>query len=299
MGRRSICSRCVSLAVTFALGLVLWVSTATADNQHALAAQDTHGGPVNPHVTGAGEGHGAPARGAPLGAAPAHGEAPAHPEAAHGTPGHGEHSEGGHAEHDEKAPPQEINWWHGVLGPKEGVEPGFLFRRPDEPPPFLASIFNFAVLVFAFVYFGRKPLADALVKRKEDITREMTEAQRLHEQAQERLAQYEAKLSGLTDELERIKASYREQGLRDKERIIREAKERSEKMHADAAQILEQELKHTRQLLLAETVEQATRLATQLIAEHGTPSDHDRFAENFLRQLGARDRTDVVKGGMS
>ena len=199
---------------------------------------------------------------------------------------HGEHAEhGGHAEHDEKAPPPPINWWHGLLGEKEGVHPSLLWREPGEPPPYLASLLNFGVLVFIVVRFGKKPLREALVKRKENIVRELEEARRLHESAQKRLAEYESRLGKIHVDLERIQKEFREQGEQDKQRIVAEAKERRERMKRDAEVLLSQEVKQMRQELVVEVVREATHLATELLSKEMTLGDHDRFAEMFLAEL--------------
>ncbi len=229
-----------------------------------------------------------------------------HVAPAHGELGEGEHA--AHAEHDEKAPPPPINWWHGIVGEKAGAKPGLLWRAPGEPPPFLASLFNFAVLVFIVVRFGRKPLAAALLKRKENILREIEDAQRLRKAAEERLAQYEAKLERISEELERVRREFREQGERDKQRIVLEAKERRERMRKDTEILLAQEAKHVRQELLAELVHHAARLATEILAKEITLGDHDRFAEAFLADLrsGGKPRggstmvgSAAAKGGIS
>jgi F-type H+-transporting ATPase subunit b len=232
-------------------------------------------------------------RGAPPpshGAAPtAHGAAPA----GHGAGEHGEPSHGEHAEHDEKAPPPPINWWHGLLGEKANEPPSILWREPGAPPPFLASLINFGVLLLIVNRYGKKALADALVKRKETITREIDEATRLRKAAEARLEQYEAKLEKISDELERVRREFREQGERDKERIIREAKERRERMQKDTEIILAQEAKQLRQDLLTEVVAQATRIATEILSKNTTLGDHDRFAEAFLTQLRSNARFTV------
>jgi F-type H+-transporting ATPase subunit b len=203
------------------------------------------------------------------------------------------------AEHDAAPPP--INWWHGLLWEKKDAKPGLLFRAPGEPAPFVAAVLNFALLVAALVYFGRKPLAEALVKRRESIMRDMNEARRLREEAEKRLAEYEAKLGRLGEELEAIRNDYRQLGERDKERIVREARERSRKMRADAEQILAQELRQMHQDLLAETVENATALAIRMIADKTTVADQDRFVETFLAELKGRYTTtgsrDAGRGG--
>ena len=201
---------------------------------------------------------------------------------------HGKHAEHADAEHDEKAPPEPINWWHGLVGEKEGVEPSLAWRAPGEPPPFLATVINFAVLVFLVVRFGKKPLAAALTKRKETILREIDEAQKLRNAAEERLREYEAHLEKIGDELERVRREFREQGERDKERLVLEAKERRERMQKDAEILLSQEAKQMRQELLAEVVNEAARQATDILAKRMTLGDHDRFAEAFLGELRAR-----------
>ncbi len=214
------------------------------------------------------------------------------PAAEHGAPAadHGEHA-AAHAEHDEKAPPPPINWWHGLIGEKEGVTPSLLWRAPGEPPPFLASLINFGVLVFIVVKFGKKPLRDALVKRKDSIVRELEEAQRLREAAEKRLAQYESKLDKIHEDLDRIRKEFREQGELEKQRIVSEAKERRERMKRDAEVLLSQEVKQMRQELVIEVVGEATRFATELLSKEMTLGDHDRFAETFLSEIRSGTKT--------
>jgi F-type H+-transporting ATPase subunit b len=217
---------------------------------------------------------------------------------------HGQHADhaahGEHAEHDENGPPEPINWWYGLLGQKEGVEPSLLWRAPGEPPPFLANLINFAALVFLVVRFGKKPLAAALAKRKDGITREIDEAQRLRKAAEERLREYEVRLEKIGDELERVRREFREQGERDKERLIAEAEERRARMQKDTEFLLEQETKQMRQDLLTEVVNEATRQAADILGKRMTLGDHDRFAEAFLTQLRARGPIATTrKGGVS
>jgi F-type H+-transporting ATPase subunit b len=193
-----------------------------------------------------------------------------------------EQSESGEQEH---GAPEPINWWHGLLGVKEGHPPDLLYRAPGEPAPFLASLINFGVLVFIVVKFGKKPLTESLVRRKESITREIEEAQRFRHEAEKRLAEYEARLAKIGEELERVRREFREQGEKDKQRIVGEARERQERMLKDAQLLLSQESKQMEADLLAEVVNEATRQATELLSRRLTLGDHDRFAEAFLAQL--------------
>jgi F-type H+-transporting ATPase subunit b len=193
-----------------------------------------------------------------------------------------------HGEHDEKAPPPPINWTHGLLGEKAGVPPSLLWRAPGEPPPFLASLLNFALLVGLMVRFGKKPVADALTKRKNGIVRDIEESQRMRAAAEKRLQEYEDRLSRMNEELERVRREFREQGERDKERIVREATERRDRMLDDARLLLAQEAKDLRQVIVAEVVEQATRRAAEILSTQMTLGDHDRFAEAVLADVRGR-----------
>jgi F-type H+-transporting ATPase subunit b len=294
---------CLATATLFGGAFVVSNAFAQAADPHAAPARPTgaqpvpgaqlpqgHPGtprplprPIDPHAQGAAHGappHGAAARGAA-------------PQGGHGESGHGE-EHGGHGAHDEKAPPPPINWWHGLLGEKAGETPSILWRAPGEPAPFLASLINFAVLLLIVNKYGKKALSDALVKRKENITREIDEATRMRKAAEERLGQYEAKLEKISDELERVRREFREQGERDKARIIAEAKERRERMHKDTELILAQEVKQMRHELLSEIVRDATRLATEILSKNTTLGDHDRFAEAFLHQLRSSARFSVA-----
>lgn len=212
------------------------------------------------------------------------------------------------AEHDENAPPPPINWWHGILGEKADSPPSLLWREPGEPAPFLASLFNFGLLVFIVVRFGKAPLRNALVKRKETIVRELEDARRLREAAEKRLGEYQSKLEKIHEDLERVRHEFREQGEFDKQRILGEAKERRERMKKDAEVLLSQEVKQMRQDLLFEVVREATKLARDLLAKEMTLGDHDRFAENFLNDLrsggkprgsGTVSASAAAKGGAS
>jgi F-type H+-transporting ATPase subunit b len=229
-----------------------------------------------------------PERRAPQG----HGEMAPTGHGERGAAAHGEHAEHTeHGEHDEKAPPEPINWWHGLIGEKPNVPPSLLWREPGEPPPFLASLLNFGLLVFIVVKFGKKPLRDALVKRKDSIVRELEEAQRLREAAEKRLAEYESKLDKIHEDLDRIRKEFREQGEHEKQRIVTEAKERRERMKRDAEVLLSQEVKQMRQELVIEVVGEATRLATELLGKEMTLGDHDRFAETFLAEIRSGSKT--------
>lgn len=283
--------RAVAAALVGVAGLSLSLSaSAQPDDGHG------HGRPqIQPPPAGARR---MPPGMDPRGKAPAdpHGKA-ADPHAGHGAPdAHG----GGHGAPGEHHGPGHINWAYGLLGEKDGVPPSLMYRPKGMPVPFLANLINFGVLAFLAVRFGKKPLQDGLKKRRDDLMREIDEAAKVKEEAEDRLAEYEEKMESLEDELARIKKDYAEQGKRDEERIVREAKERRARMKRDAELLLDQEGKSVQAALLAETVQRATAAAEKLVQERLSAQDHERLADEYLREVtNAKESLVSAAGGAS
>lgn len=198
-------------------------------------------------------------------------------------------------------PPHHINWWQGVLGvdnekaQSDSTLDRFLWRyenKKDEcdpknqPVPYIAVAFNFLIFVGILFRFARKPLSEALVKRRETIMEDIEASAKLRKQAERRLDDYEDQLEHLEDKREELTRDYAAQSKREKERILKEAEERRVRMRRDAEFRVEQELQEARQDLLKEAVEGAVVAAEALIAKKVTAADLDRSAEQYLKDLG-------------
>lgn len=195
---------------------------------------------------------------------------------------------GAPAEHaEEKREP--INWYHGFIAERDGVQPGILWRPKGMEPPLLAEIFDALILYWLVFKLARKPLADALKKRKSAIMHGMQEAGKMRDDAAGRLAGYEEKLKHVDDEIERVKREMREAGERERERILADAKNKRERMEHDASVLIEQELKAAKELLLRETVRGAVRSAQDLLAKQVTAADQQRLADDYLEGVKSAD----------
>lgn len=179
----------------------------------------------------------------------------------------------------------DVNWFYGLLGEKEGVEPSLLWREPGQPVPVLALVIN-SLILFGLLYrFGKQPIMDGLRSRKNAILKGMDEAARLKKDAEARLAEYEHKLAHIQDEVDRVHRELRETGEHERARILAEAKERRARMEREARLLIEQELKAVRELLLKETVRGALRTAEEDLRAKITPADQQRLAEEYLASL--------------
>lgn len=217
---------------------------------------------------------------------------------------HGAHHCPGHGPTDK---PARVNLYQGLLGvdndkalrgtPLQRVL--FRYENKDDacdphnqPPPFAANLINFAVLVFLVGRFGRKPLAEALAKRKAGIMTEIDTATRLREQAEARLGEYEQRLETIDDKLEVARAEYRAVAEQEKARIVDEARERQARMRRDAEFRIEQELKAARIALLNEAATGAVRAAEELLKSRLSASDHEQLANDYLASIARVGATD-------
>src|SRR5262249_26430613 len=147
-------------------------------------------------------------------------------------------------------------------------------------------VLNFGVLAFILYRYGRKPLAEALVKRKQSIMAEIDTATKLKDDAEARLEEYEEKLENIEAKLEEGRAGYAAQAEIEKKHILAEAEERRVRMRRDAEFRIDQELKTARAELLREAVVNAVAAAEELIAKQVQPRDLDKMADDYLRSIG-------------
>lgn len=177
------------------------------------------------------------------------------------------------------------------------MAPSLAYRPSGMPVPLLANIINFGLLALIGVRFGRKPLADGLVKRRETLMREMDEAARLKREAEARLQTYKKRLDKVEDEMDRIKSDYAAQSKRDRERIVRESEEKRERMRRDADFLLEQERKAAVERLTERTADEAVRRAEVLLREGVSDDDQQRLADEYLRDVARLGGGTVQAGG--
>jgi len=173
------------------------------------------------------------------------------------------------AEHEEEGP-KPVNWTD--FGNKE-------------QPPYLAALLNFAVLAIIYVGFGRKPIAAALKARREEVSKQIEDAQKIKHEAEARSAQYASKLKDLDTELTTTKQTLAAAGAGEKARIVREAEEKAVRMEKDAQFLLEQERKQLQLDLQREAVQAGLLAAEQVLRTKLTMADQERVAEEFLATL--------------
>jgi F-type H+-transporting ATPase subunit b len=205
--------------------------------------------------------------------------APDAPEGA-ATAGHG----GGHDSHhpiglDTTA----INWFDfNYLQSKDAyvaehhVKPG---------PPVVALFVNFILLLSIIYLIARKPLAAFLQSRSDNVREGLAEATKMLDEANERLADYSARLERMDEEMTRLREEFIAAGEAERDRLVAEAGARAERMRRDAETRLSQEFSQLREELRLEAINKAVEASTELLKTSVTGADQRRLADEYLTQL--------------
>jgi F-type H+-transporting ATPase subunit b len=150
-----------------------------------------------------------------------------------------------------------------------------------------AKVFNFALLVAILVHFLRRPIANYLVDRSQQIRHALVEAKATREQASADLAAIQSRLGALPAELETLKARGAEEVKLEEARIKALAATERERVLAQTRREIDQQYRVARRELLHETAEQAAAVARARIERDITPADQTRLIDRYLQQVRA------------
>lgn len=191
-------------------------------------------------------------------------------EAVHGeeATGHDAHHAAGHAPH--------INWF------KWGYD-----AEAGENPPLFFSLLNFAILLGILYKFAGPKVASALRDRHDSIKDALEEGKRLREEAQQRLAEYGAKIANVDKEMTELMTTIRTQAEAEKARILAQAEKQAAALKQDAEDRIAAEIERSRRILEAEVVNAAVAAAEQIIRDKAGDDDQKRLVDGFLAKVGA------------
>ena len=157
------------------------------------------------------------------------------------------------------------------------------------PPPFLAALFNFAVVAFLVGKYGGPAIAKMVRDRHDEVAKQLEESTRLREEAQAKLDEYSRKVAQLDGDIAKLVDGIRTEAEHDKQRILAEAAERAERMKKEAEQTIAAEIARVKLQLEREVTFTAIAVAEKLLAEKTSEADHRKLNEQFIGALaGAR-----------
>jgi F-type H+-transporting ATPase subunit b len=172
------------------------------------------------------------------------------------------------------------------------IGPALLLAEQSESGGLLGNltlwrVINLLVFAIIVVYILRNKIKIGQVfdNRGAGIARELEQAKRDKQQAQERLAELEARLGRLDQEVAEIRASAERESAREAERIKQQADADAEKIRQMAQREIEGAMRGARGELQAFVAEQSVAIAESIIRREIRPEDNTRMMNKFIDEL--------------
>jgi len=150
---------------------------------------------------------------------------------------------------------------------------------------FTMTVLNFLIWLGFVVWLARKPVSEYLKNRRMAVEEGIEEAKRLSAEAEEKHAEYSARLERLDEALEMLRKEVIQAGEAESDRIIQDAEARAARMRKDARFLVDQQMKQLRVDLTREAIEAAVSAAAEVLAEQVQPGDQQRLADEYLQQI--------------
>jgi len=144
---------------------------------------------------------------------------------------------------------------------------------------------NLLILFAVLVHFARKPVQEFFRGRREQVKGDLDSAASVLSDAEQRLAEWEARAARLDGEVEEIKAAARQRAEAEGERVLADAEASAERIKKDALAAVDQEVARARSELRAEAAALATQLAADLLRQNVTEADQQRLVEEFVERV--------------
>ena len=145
---------------------------------------------------------------------------------------------------------------------------------------------NFVIYAGILYYFALPLVRSFLQSRRDEVISTIEQASAKKQAAEALVNDYRAKLSGLDKEVQSILVSVRQEGERERSKLVGEAQATAVKINEDATFLAEQEVKMARQKLREEMAELAATTARQLVERNLSGADQNRLVDDFIQTIG-------------
>jgi len=166
---------------------------------------------------------------------------------------------------------------HGEHGEHAGVDGKTLALQ----------LLNFGVLLFLLIWFGGRALRKAFRSRHDQLKSDIESATGQRALAEQRFHEQDARLANLEQELAALRAAVKEEGERERARLLAGAEEKARRIQDETRFQLDQQVKEAEIRLRAEVASTAVKVADELLNRSVNPDDERRLAQDFAAGAGA------------
>lgn len=145
---------------------------------------------------------------------------------------------------------------------------------------------NFLIYAFIIVKFALPAVRSFLKSRREEVIATISQASAKKAAAQGLVDEYRNKLASLDQQVQSLQATLRDEGDRDKAKLLGDANAMAAKIKDDARILADQEIKMARQKIREEMAIQAEATARALLQRNLSADDQNRLADEFIQSIG-------------
>ena len=163
-----------------------------------------------------------------------------------------------------------------------------LHEEEPKSPPFIFMLINFAILVWLLIKYLLPAGQQVAKERHDEIKNALDEAAKLRDEAKAKLAEYEARVKGLDDEIKKLVDGIRADAEADKARILEQAQAQSAQLKKEAEQRIAAEIELARTSLTKEVTAAAAQATEKLLKEKVTAEDQRGLVTTFIKNVEAQ-----------
>jgi len=147
------------------------------------------------------------------------------------------------------------------------------------------EVASFGILLLVLYKFAFPGILSVLEEREKKIKDSLDQAERHRSEAERKLREYEAKLSGAAKEAEGILAAAKERAQRLMEENEQRLTTEAERIKGDATREIDHERRKAIQEIRAHTTDLALMVAEKVVQRSLTDADHRKLADDALTAL--------------
>ncbi|MEK7432292.1 MAG: F0F1 ATP synthase subunit B [Cyanobacteriota bacterium] len=150
------------------------------------------------------------------------------------------------------------------------------------------NLINFIALIFLLVKFLKKPVTDAVEKKRDSISTRLDDLESKLNSATEKLNHQNKQLEEVKVDLKKIEEQSKDMAERLHEDIIKTAHSEAEKVKVQMKKAMEQEINRTKDLLRKEIIEKSLLKAHDVIKQKLDDNTQVSLIQSFAMSLNAK-----------
>lgn len=152
-------------------------------------------------------------------------------------------------------------------------------------PTVVWRIANLVGFLAVLAWFLARPLSRFFHNRREEIARELAEAERLRQEAVAMQQEMSVKVAALEGEIQALRERLRREGEAERERLVAEGEREAAKLLRQVEDEATRRLAAAREQLAREAAATAAAVAWEILRKEVTPEDRQRIFQVTLKRL--------------